>query len=449
MTVIEKQRKDKMDIEEIKKSLPIPVNVSYDFNILTVLGDRYEFIIHLDENFKAKYIRYLNPDKTVDDRKFLSLLRNIIVNEKWVEILSEKEIEVLSVQYEKKMVPHNKYIKLVSSLEDVRQVYVSDRDIEIFLWSPSDSSIYVRFCKKKEFYICNSNIMIQNMSDKNKKVLSEFLGMNIDEIKTKNIRIVTRRPKRIPPVVIEAINRFQEADNNTKIELDFTSSERELRIRTNDEKKGDFTIHPNFLIPTKADLDVFQKVRDLVLYKEFFEFLIENNISYKIPFERTMKYDVIPFLFEFLKAQKIKPKFVNILVYDDEIRLDMKKDQTINYDKVEIIIPHNNRTIVDVSPLLDLKEYIGLYILSPNNYIIFLEREKGDISNKIIDGIDTFLNGSLDKSVILANYEGVIQPNDKKYCIIVDSIREKILVLPKTVLPYFLRTLRKQLFPFS
>jgi len=422
MTVIEKQRKDKMDIEEIKKSLPIPVNVSYDFNILTVLGDRYEFIIHLDENFKAKYIRYLNPDKTVDDRKFLSLLRNIIVNEKWVEILSEKEIEVLSVQYEKKMVPHNKYIKLVSSLEDVRQVYVSDRDIEIFLWSPSDSSIYVRFCKKKEFYICNSNIMIQNMSDKNKKVLSEFLGMNIDEIKTKNIRIVTRRPKRIPPVVIEAINRFQEADNNTKIELDFTSSERELRIRTNDEKKGDFTIHPNFLIPTKADLDVFQKVRDLVLYKEFFEFL---------------------------KAQKIKPKFVNILVYDDEIRLDMKKDQTINYDKVEIIIPHNNRTIVDVSPLLDLKEYIGLYILSPNNYIIFLEREKGDISNKIIDGIDTFLNGSLDKSVILANYEGVIQPNDKKYCIIVDSIREKIIVLPKTVLPYFLRTLRKQLFPFS
>jgi len=449
MTVIEKQKKDKIDIEEIKKSLPIPVNVSYDFNILTVLGDRYEFITHLDENFKAKYIRYLNPNKTVDDRKFLSLLRNIIVKEKWVEILSEKEIEVLSVQYEKKMVPHNKYIKLVDSLEDVRQVYVSNREIEIFLGIHSGNSIYVRFCKEKKFYICDSNIRIQNMSDKNKKVLSEFLGMNIDKLRTKNIHILTRRPKRIPPVIIEAINRFQEADNNTKIELDFTSSERELRIWTSDEKKGDFIIHSNLLIPTKADLDVFQKVRDLVLYNEFFEFLIENNISYKIPFERAMKYDVIPFLFEFLKAQKIKPKFVDILVYDDEIRLDMEKDQTINYGNVKITIPHNSRTVVDVSPLLNLEEYIGLYILSPNNYIIFLEREKGDINNKIIDGIDTFLNGSLDKSVILAHYEGVIQPNDKKYCIVVDSVREKVIVLPKNILPYFLRTLRKQLFPYS
>jgi hypothetical protein len=164
-------------------------------------------------------------------------------------------------------------------------------------------------------------------------------------------------------------------------------------------------------------------------------------------FERVLKYKVIPFLFEFLKAQKIKPKFIDVLVYDEEIRLDMKADQIGNYGGIEITIPHNNRRVVDVSPLMDLKEYIRIYILSPNNYIIYFERDEENNFEKIIDRIDTFLNGSLDKSVILDNYHGGIQ-FDKKYCISVDSNANKIVILPKTLLPYFLRTLRKQLFPF-
>jgi len=447
MALIENQKEKKIDIEEIKKSLPFPVNVSYGYNILTVLGDAYEFIIHLDEKFGVKYIRYFNPGKADDDKNFLSLLRNLFGDIEWIKILAEKEIDILSVLYEEKEVPHQEYIELVSSLEDVAQVYVEDRYIQIFLWSPSDSTISITFCKKRKFYICSIDVDLRDMSDKNKKALSKFLGMNIDKIKTKNVHITTRRPKQIPPVVIEAINRFQGDENIIKIELDFTLSRGNILIRAKDEKKGEFTIFSDFIIPIKSDLDIFQKVRDLVPYNEFFEFLIKNNISYKMLFERVLKYKVIPFLFEFLKAQKIKPKFIDVLVYDEEIRLDMKANQVETYGGVEIIIPHNNTTIVDVSPLMDLKGYIRMYILSPNNYIIYFERDKENNFEKIIDRIDAFLNGSLDKSVILDNYHGGLQ-SDKKYCISVDVNANKIVILPKTMLPYFLRTLRRQLFPF-
>jgi hypothetical protein len=141
MPLIENQKEKKIDIEEIKKSLPFPVNVSYGYNILTVLGDAYEFIIHLNEKFGVKYIRYFNPG-AVDDKNFLFLLRNLFGDVEWIKILTEKEINILSVLYEEKEVPHKEYIELVSSLEDVAQVYVEDRYIQIFLWSPSDRGVF-------------------------------------------------------------------------------------------------------------------------------------------------------------------------------------------------------------------------------------------------------------------------------------------------------------------
>jgi len=447
MKLIENQEKNEIDIEEIKKSLPIPVNVSYSYNLLTVLSETpyFEFIIHLDENQKAKYVRYINPVKSVNDRKFLSLLSKIFKNDEWIQILAESEIGVLTVLYEEKQVPHKKYIELVKALKDVTQVYITDRQIQIFLWLPYDGSIKLEFCKNKEFYICSVDIALGNMSDKNKKVLSELLGMNLHEIKTKNVHIITNRPKRIPKVALETINRFQDDKNISEMELDLSLGE--LRIRNKYGKRGSFEIYHNYLMPlVKSDLDIFQKVKDLVSYNEFFEFLLKNDIYYQIPFEHALKNNVIPFLFDFLKAQKIKPNSITVFVDEKDIRLRLKTNQMSRNEGLEIIIPHTSKTVIDISSLLTLKAYPSLYIISPNNYIIYFEREKGVIKNEILDGIDTFLNGSLDKEVILDDYNGVTQFNDKKYCVSVDSTLDKVVVLPKNILPVFLRSLRYHLF---
>jgi len=448
MILTKNHEKNEIDVEEIKRILPFPVEVLYNFNTLVVLGDYYEFIRESGGNSESEYIRYYNVERGNDDKNFFDYLLKTeqYKDDKWLKILSETKIELLSALYKRNQVPHEWYKQFVDSLKNVEQVHIENKSVQIYFYPPHNGSVYIDFCKKKYFYICYTQLDLQNMSDENKKVLSEFLGMNLHKIKTKNVTITTWRPKRIFPSVIEAINRFQGDEKITEIDLDFPS--KKLTISTKNGRKSEFIVCSNYLIPDKTDLYVFQKVSDLVPYKDFFEFLIREGISYNMKYEQVSKSGVIPFLLKFLEKQKTNPKYINVLVGERWITVYMNYRVLATYEGIEVNILHGNKPLVDVSPFIDSKVFIRLFILSPNEYIfIFPRQNKEETENKTIDKINEFLKGAIDKSSILENYEGVINSNNKKYCIIYDYRREEIIILPKAILPYFLRTLRRYLFP--